>query len=79
MSELQQEQNYLELFDISKKTAVAKAPLAAISHLGRVSAFSFPSTGREIGKLIRSWRWNTSLVANRQPAKGRLSHRVWFG
>ena len=35
MSELQQEQNYLELFDISKKTAVAKAPLATISHLPR--------------------------------------------
>ena len=35
MSELQQEQNYLELFDISKGTAVAKAPLAAISHLPR--------------------------------------------
>jgi hypothetical protein len=35
MSELQEEQSYLELFDISKKTAVAKAPLAAISHLPR--------------------------------------------
>ena len=35
MSELQQEQNYLELFDVSKKAAVAKAPLAAISHLPR--------------------------------------------
>ena len=35
MSELQQEQNYLELFDVSKKTAIAKAPLAAISHLPR--------------------------------------------
>jgi hypothetical protein len=36
MSELQQEQNYLELFDISKNTAIAKAPLAAISHLPRM-------------------------------------------
>ena len=35
MPEFQQEQSYLELFDISKKTAVAKAPLAAISHLPR--------------------------------------------
>jgi hypothetical protein len=35
MSEIQQEQNYLELFDISKKTAVAKAPLAQISHMPR--------------------------------------------
>jgi hypothetical protein len=35
MSEFQEEQSYLELFDISKKTAVAKAPLAAISHLPR--------------------------------------------
>jgi len=35
MSELKEEQSYLELFDISKKTAVAKAPLAAISHLPR--------------------------------------------
>jgi hypothetical protein len=35
MPELNKEQNYVELFDISKKTAVAKAPLAAISHLPR--------------------------------------------
>jgi len=35
MSELKEERSYLELFDISKKTAVAKAPLAAISHLPR--------------------------------------------
>jgi hypothetical protein len=35
MPELQQEQNYVELFDVSKKTAIAKAPLAAISHLPR--------------------------------------------
>ena len=36
MPEAQQEQNYLELFDISKKTAIAKAPLAAISHMPRM-------------------------------------------
>jgi len=35
MPELQQEQNYLELFDISKKTAIAKASLASITHLPR--------------------------------------------
>ena len=35
MPELQLEQNYLELFDIIKKTAVAKAQLAAVSHLPR--------------------------------------------
>jgi hypothetical protein len=35
MTEPQQEQNYLELYDISKKTLVAKAPLAVISHLPR--------------------------------------------
>jgi hypothetical protein len=35
MSEPQQNQSYLELFDISKKQSVAKAPLAAIHHLPR--------------------------------------------
>jgi len=40
----EQEQSYLELFDVTKKTAVAKAPLAAISHLpARVSAFFAPA------------------------------------
>jgi len=36
MSESDQEQNYVELFDISKKSPVATAPLATISHLPRV-------------------------------------------
>ena len=35
MPEPKQEQNYLELFDTSKKLTVARAPLAAISHLPR--------------------------------------------
>jgi len=35
MAELQQDQNYVEMFDISKKKTVARAPLAAISHLPR--------------------------------------------
>ena len=35
MSEAQQNQSYVELFDISKKASVAKAPLAAIPHLPR--------------------------------------------
>lgn len=35
MPELQQQQNFLELFDVTKKATVAKAPLAAISHLPR--------------------------------------------
>jgi hypothetical protein len=35
MPELKQEQSYLELFDVSKKTAVARAPLTEISHLPR--------------------------------------------
>ncbi len=35
MPELQPEQKYVEMFDVSKKTTVAKAPLAAISHLPR--------------------------------------------
>jgi hypothetical protein len=35
MSESQQNQSYVELFDIAKKETVAKAPLAAIAHLPR--------------------------------------------
>ena len=35
MSDSQENQSYVELFDISKKTSVAKAPLAAIPHLPR--------------------------------------------
>ncbi|MBV8054096.1 MAG: hypothetical protein JO071_02515 [Deltaproteobacteria bacterium] len=55
MPELQQEQNYLELFDISKKTAIAKVPLAAISHL--------PRTGERIFlPLHRSGDWEAYTV-----------------
>jgi hypothetical protein len=35
MSESQQNPSYVELFDISKKQSVAKAPLAGIPHLPR--------------------------------------------
>jgi hypothetical protein len=35
MPELQQEQNYIEMFDITTNKSVARAPLAAISHLPR--------------------------------------------
>ena len=35
MSEAQQNQSYVELFDISKKECVAKASLARIPHLPR--------------------------------------------
>lgn len=35
MPESYQDQRYVELFDISKKASVAKAPLAAIPHLPR--------------------------------------------
>jgi hypothetical protein len=35
MSESQQKQSYVELFDIAKKTSVAKAPLSGIPHLPR--------------------------------------------
>jgi hypothetical protein len=36
MSESQQNQSYIELFDISKQESVAKAPLAGIYHLPRM-------------------------------------------
>jgi hypothetical protein len=35
MSESQQNQSYVELFDVSKKVSVATAPLTAIYHLPR--------------------------------------------
>jgi hypothetical protein len=35
MSESQQNRSYVELFDVSKKETVAKAPLAGIPHLPR--------------------------------------------
>jgi hypothetical protein len=35
MSEPEQKQSYVELFDISKNEPIAKAPLAAIIHLPR--------------------------------------------
>lgn len=55
MPEPQQEQNYVELFDVSKKTAVAKAPLAAISHL--------PRTGERIFlPLHRAGDWEAYTV-----------------
>ena len=36
MTEAEQKENYVELFDISRKAAIARAPLAKISHLPRV-------------------------------------------
>ena len=37
MSEIEQKQSYVELFDISKNASVAKAPLAQVTHLPRTS------------------------------------------
>jgi hypothetical protein len=61
MSELQQEQNYLELFDISKNTAVAKAPLAAISHLPRTGERIFLPLHRP-GVPHRPGEWEAYTV-----------------
>ena len=56
MSEFQQEQSYLELFDVSKKRPVAKAPLTAINHL--------PCTGERIFlPLHRPGEWEAYTVA----------------
>jgi hypothetical protein len=56
MPEFQQEQSYLELFDVSKKRPVAKAPLTAISHL--------PRTGERIFlPLHRPGEWEAYTVA----------------
>ena len=41
MSESLQKQSYVELFDISKKASVARAPLAGIPHLPRTGARIF--------------------------------------
>jgi hypothetical protein len=55
MPELNKEQNYVELFDIGRKTAVARAPLAAISHL--------PRTGERIFlPLQRPGQWDAYTV-----------------
>ncbi len=55
MAEFDQEQKYVELFDISKNTPVAKAPLAAISHL--------PRTGERIFLPIqRPGNWEAYTV-----------------
>ena len=35
MSEIEQKQSYVELFDISKNEPIAKAPLVEITHLPR--------------------------------------------
>jgi hypothetical protein len=35
MAEAVQKESYLELFDVSKKAQVAKAPLASITHMPR--------------------------------------------
>jgi len=35
MSEIEQKQSYVELFDISKNAPIAKAPLVEITHLPR--------------------------------------------
>jgi hypothetical protein len=57
MSDLQPEQSYVEMFDVSKKTAVAKAPLSAISHL--------PRTGERIFlPLHRPGNWEAYTVVS---------------
>jgi len=48
MSEPEQEQSYVELFDVSKNAPIAKAPLAGITHLPRAGERIFlrhPITG----------------------------------
>jgi hypothetical protein len=35
MPETEEKQSYVELFDVSKKSQVARAPLASISHMPR--------------------------------------------
>jgi hypothetical protein len=79
MSETEQETNYVELVDISKDTAIAKAPLAAITHLPRTGeGVFFRSSNRAIGQLILSYVSNIFSVANSRRAKRSLSLQVWL-
>jgi hypothetical protein len=43
MPETEEKQSYVELFDVSKKSQVARAPLASISHMPRTWGAHFSS------------------------------------
>ena len=69
MSSSRQKQSYVELFDISKKAPVAKAPSPESLTCRSGERISFRSINRAIGTLTQSWLSNISLVA-KQPASG---------